>query len=49
MPATALGGRLRIAAAHLLIALPLFVLPGCQMNERLSGTVGGAVGQIPYL
>jgi hypothetical protein len=31
-------------ATQLLIALPLLVLPGCQMNERLSGTVGGAVG-----
>jgi hypothetical protein len=31
-------------AAHLLVSLPLVVLPGCQMNERLSGTVGGAVG-----
>jgi hypothetical protein len=31
-------------AASLLVAVPLLVLPGCQMNERLSGTVGGAVG-----
>ncbi len=28
----------------LLLALPLLVLPGCRMNERMTGTIGGAVG-----
>jgi hypothetical protein len=27
-----------------LLALPLVVLPGCRMNERMTGTIGGAVG-----
>ena len=28
----------------LLLALPLLALPGCRMNERMTGTIGGAVG-----
>jgi tetratricopeptide (TPR) repeat protein len=30
--------------AYALFALPLLALPGCRMNERMTGTAGGAVG-----
>jgi hypothetical protein len=29
--------------AYVLLAVPLAVLPGCQMNERMTGTAGGAI------
>src|SRR6186713_508574 len=28
--------------AYVLLAVPLAVLPGCQMNEKMTGAVGGA-------
>ena len=36
--------RARALLALPLIALPLTILPGCRMNERMTGTIGGAVG-----
>ena len=31
-------------SAYTLLAVPLLVLPGCRMNERMTGAVGGAAG-----
>lgn len=31
-------------SAYALLAVPLLVLPGCRMNERMTGAVGGAAG-----